>query len=250
MTPLLLILVLFSDPNGEGPAKIIGEELGRIGGQQVQVVIGPDAVKQLEQHGMGVQDLVVTPALGNHLTETEKKLVIIRVDRRIVGGDSIIESKVWSNGRTDSHVSIAGNGGDPLAGAVSGIIQVIGPKLPTQPDIAPSREDQEITQLADGKEWKLLAERLLAITTKDPRQYYYLIQAQAQLGHLEDARKNYGEMKSLFAGHFLTRAAETLVPSAGRAVTTEQKAPIEDKGGNVLRDTPAAPHDDTSNVLR
>jgi hypothetical protein len=249
MTPLLLILVLFSDPNGEDPAKIISEELSRIGGQQVQVVVGPDALKQLEQHGMRAQDLIVTPTLGNHLTDTERNLVIIRVDRRIVGGDAIIESKVWSNGRTDSHVSIAGKGGDPLAGAISGIIQVIGPKLPTQPDIAPSKEDQEITQLADGKEWKLLAERLLAVTNKDPRQYYYLIQAQAQLGQVEDARKHFADMKSLFAGHFLTRAAESLVPSASRAVTTQPKAPVEDDGGNVLRDAPA-PQDDTGNVLR
>jgi len=254
MSHLLLILVLFSDPSGEASAQIVTDELSRIGGKQVEVVMGVEAIKRLEGHGMKVQDLVVSPTVANHLTASEKNLVIIRLDRRSSGGDEIMESKVWSGGRTDSHVSIAGKGGDPLSGAISGIIQVIGPRLPTSPDIAPSPEDAELATLAEGKDWKALAERLEAKTEKDPRQLYYLVMARARLGQPDAAREVLMLMRTGHPAHFLTRAAETLIP-AGAAKASEEpaadapkKAPGDD--GNALRDPKAAPADDGSNVLR
>src|ERR1043165_941103 len=112
MSPLLLILVLFSDPSGEASAQVVTEELTRIGGKQVEVVMGPAAVKRLDQMGMKPHDLVVSPAIANHLTASEKHLVIIRLDRRSSGGDEVLESKVWQGGKNESHVSIAGKGGD------------------------------------------------------------------------------------------------------------------------------------------
>jgi hypothetical protein len=254
MSPLLLILVLFSDPSGEPSAVVVGEELARIGGKQVEVVVGADAVKRLEGHGMKLHDLVVSPTLANHLTAEQKHLVIIRLDRRSSGGDEILDSKVWSGGRTDSHVSIAGKGGDPLAGAITGIIQVIGPRLPTTPDIAPSREDAELATLAEAKEWKALAERLASAAPSDPRQLYYLILARARLGQLDAARETLATLRTTHPAHFLTRAAETLIP-AGAARQSADKpaaaaaAPADD-GSNTLRDAPALPGDDGSNVLR
>ena len=255
MSHLLLILVLFSDPSGEATAQIVTDELTRIGGKQVEVVMGAEATKRLEAHGMKPHDLVVSPTVANHLTASEKGLVIIRLDRRSSGGDEIMESKVWSNGRVDSHVSIAGKGGDPLSGAISGIIQVIGPRLPTSPDIAPSPEDAELATLAETKEWKLLAERLEAKTEKDPRQLYYLVMARARLGQPDAAREVLTLMRTGHPGHFLTRAAETLIPAgAARADATSSpqdgpKKPADD-GSNTLRDAPAVPADDGSNVLR
>lgn len=254
MSPLLLILVLFSDPSGEPSAQIVTDELARIGGKQVEVVMGGEAVKRLEAHGMKVHDLVVSPTVANHLTASEKNLVIIRLDRRSSGGDEILESKVWSSGRADSHVSIAGKGGDPLSGAVSGIIQVIGPRLPTAPDIAPSTEDAELATLAETRDWKALAERLEPKTEKDPRQLYYLIMARAKLGQPDAAREVYGAMRAKYPAHFLTRAAETLIPAGAPKVDdgkpADGKKPADD-GGNVLRDPQAAPpKDDGGNVLR
>ncbi len=250
MPHLLLILVLFSDPSGEASAKIIAEELGRIGGQQVQVELGPAAVQQLEKLGVKQHDLVVSPNLANHLTATEKQLIIIRLDTRLVGGDRLMESKVWAGGRADSHISIAGNGGDPLASAVSGIIQVIGPRLPTQPDIAPSLVDAELTTLAEGKEWTALIARLADIPEKDPRQLYYLVMGHARLGHFEEARAQYATMQAKHPGHFLTRAAEVLVPESARAnATRANDKPLVDDGSNVLRDAPPVV-DDGSNVLK
>jgi hypothetical protein len=253
MSHLLLILVLFSDPSGEMSAQVVTEELTRIGGKQVEVVMGAEAIKRLELLGMKSHDLVVSPTIANHLTASEKNLVIIRIDRRTSGGDEILESKVWTGGRTDSHVSIAGKGGDPLAGSITGIIQVIGPRLPTSPDIAPNHEDAELATLAQAKEWKTLAERLDTKTEKDPRQLYYLIMARAQLGQQDTAREALAAMRIAYPGHFLTRAAETIIPAAAR---TAGEAPAgtstatQDDGSNTLRDAPAVPKDDGSNVLR
>ncbi|HEX3132872.1 MAG TPA: hypothetical protein VHX44_04730 [Planctomycetota bacterium] len=252
MSHLLLILVLFSDPSGEMSAQVVTEELARIGGKQVEVVMGAEAIKRLERLGMKTSDLVVSPTIANHLTASEKDLVIIRLDRRSSGGDEILESKVWSGGKADSHVSIAGKGGDPLAGSITGIIQVIGPRLPTSPDIAPNTEDAELATLAQGKEWKVLAERLDAKTEKDPRQLYYLILARAQLGQQDAAREALGAMRTAYPAHFLTRAAETLIPAArapGETPAGTTRTPLDD-GSNTLRDAPAVPKDDGSNVLR
>jgi hypothetical protein len=252
MSELLLILVLFSDPSGEAAAQVVTDELTRIGGKQVQVVMGAEALKRLEGLGMKAQDLVISPTLANHLTASEKKLVIIRIDRRSSGGDEILESKVWAGGKSDSHVAIAGKGGDPLSGALTGIIQVIGPRLPTAPDLAPSNEDAELAALAESKEWKLMAERLDAKAEKDPRQLYYLVLARSRLGQPDAAREVLATLRTKHPSHFLTRAAETLIPAgaakAGEASTVGTKPPVDD-GSNVLRDAPA-PKDDGSNVLR
>ena len=253
MSHLLLILVLFSDPSGEKSAQAVSDELARIGGKQVEVVVGPDALKRLETFGVKAQDLVISPTIANHLTATEKKLVVIRLDRRSSGGDEILDSKIWSIGRTDSHVSIAGKSGDPLAGAITGIIQVIGPRLPTDPDAAPSNEDAELAQLAEVKEWKMLEERLAAKANKDPRQFYYLVLARARKGQADAAREVLTAMRTVYPAHFLTIAAETLIPaSAGKAAEAASATgtkPVPDDGSNTLRDKPAAP-DDGSNVLR
>lgn len=254
MSHLLLILVLFSDPSGEKSAQVMSEELARIGGKQVEVVMGGDAVKRLEGMGMKVQDLVISPTIANHLTASEKQLVIIRLDRRSSGGDEILESKVWSGGKTDSHVAIAGKGGDPLSSALSGIIQVIGPRLPTAPDAAPSDEDAELATLAEAKEWKLLAERLDPKSEKDPRQLYYLVLARSRLGQPDEARTALTAMRTAFPAHFLTRAAEALIstsaPKAEAEVPATSAKPLPDDDSNTLRDAPAAPKDDGSNVLR
>jgi hypothetical protein len=193
---------------------------------------------------------VVSPNLANHLTGKEKQLIIIRLESRLVGGDRLMESKVWAGGRADSHISIAGNGGDPLASTISGIIQVIGPRLPTQPDIAPSSVDAELTTLAEAKDWKALIARLADTPEKDPRQLYYLVMGQARSGNLDQAREQYAVMQSKFPGHFLTRAAEVLVPESARANSTPAKDnTVVDDESNVLRDAPPA-QDDGSNVLR
>ncbi len=254
MSHLLLILVLFSDPSGEKSAQVMTEELARIGGKQVEVVMGADAIKRLEAMGMKVQDLVISPTLANHLTASEKELVIIRLDRRSSGGDEVLESRVWSGGRTESHVAIAGKGGDPLSSALSGIIQVIGPRLPTAPDSAPSNEDAELATLAEAKEWKLLAERLELRPEKDPRQLYYLVLARARLGQPDEARAALATMRTTYPAHFLTRAADSVITTSAAKTNVETpaaNAPARpDEGGNTLRDGPAAPRDDGSNVLR
>lgn len=253
MGPLLLVLVLFSDPSGEAAAKAIAEELGRLGGATVQVVVGPDAVAQLESRGIKERDLVISPAIAGHLTESEPKLVLVRVERRVSGGDEVVESRIWSLGKSENHVAISGRGGDPLAGAITGIIQVIGPRLPTQPGSVPSNEDAEMAQLAQAREWQPLIDRLGAKPAKDPRQFYYLVLAHSRLGQPDAAREALAAMRTAHTSHFLVRAADSLVPSSAKPLvdTPPVRRPTTagDDGSNTLRDTPATA-DDGTNVLK
>lgn len=253
MGPLLLVLVLFSDPSGEAAAKAVAEELARLGGDTVQVVVGPDAVAQLESRGVKERDLVISPAIANHLTESDAKLVLVRLERRATGGDEVVESRIWSLGRSENHVAIAGRGGDPLAGAITGIIQVIGPRLPTQPGAAPSNEDVEMGRLAQSREWKTLVERLGAVAAKDPRQFYYLILAHSRLGQPDLAREALAAMRTAHRAHFLVRAAESLVPASAKPTSgipaSRLPATAGDDGSNTLRDAPPT-KDDGTNVLK
>ena len=253
MGPLLLVLVLFSDPSGEAAAKAVAEELARLGGATVQVVVGPDAVAQLETRGVKERDLVISPAIANHLTESDPKLVLVRLERRVSGGDEVVESRIWSLGKSENHVAISGRGGDPLAGAITGIIQVIGPRLPTQPGAAPSNDDVEMGQLAQAREWKSLVDRLAAKSDKDPRQFYYLVLAHSRLGQPDAAREVLAAMRTAHAAHFLVRAAESLVPASAKPVadspTPRRTATKGDDGSNTLRDAPATA-DDGTNVLK
>jgi hypothetical protein len=57
-------------------------------------------------------------------------------------------------------------------------------------------------------------------------------------------------MRANHPGHFLTRAAETLVPSSAKGLSEPNKPTDNpDDGSNVLRDAPPV-KDDGSNVLR
>lgn len=253
MGPLLLVLVLFSDPSGEAAAKSVAEELARLGGATVQVMVGADAVAQLEARGVKERDLVISPAIANHLTESDPKLVVVRLERRVSGGDEVVESRTWSLGKSENHVAISGRGGDPLAGAITGIIQVIGPRLPTQPGAAHSDEDVEMGRLAQAREWKSLIDRLGAVPDKDPRQFYYLVLAHSRLGQPDAAREVLAAMRTAHLAHFLVRAAESLVPASAKPAAdtpaSRRATPPADDGSNTLRDAPPTA-DDGTNVLK
>ena len=253
MPHLLLILVLCSDPNGADAAKAVGEELARLGGSQVQVVIGADALAQLTKRGVAESDLVVSPAIPRHLTADDRDLVLIRIEKRVSAGDGVLESRVWSLGQLDSHVAIAGNGGDPVASAVSGILQVIGPRLPSTPGEAVSSEDGRLAQFAADRDWHQLVDLLVPLATKAPRQWYYQVLGQVRLGRRDDAAKSLAAFSQAHPNHFLIKAAEALLPEAHAQVeatpTPPATAPAPADDANGLRDAPAPP-DDGGNTLK
>ena len=209
---VLLILILFGDPSGAEAAKAIAGELDALGGTSVHVVIGAAAAAELAKKGVKEADLVGSQVIANHLTGADPDLVVIRVDQRSEGGDQIIESRVWFDGRSDSHVAIAGHGGDPIPSALSCIIQVLGPRLPLAPGQPANLSGGHLAQQAEKGEWQELYDSLHSLAGKDPRQCYYLVLAEVRLGQVEEARKDLEAMRAAHGTHFLVKAAASLLP--------------------------------------
>ncbi len=246
MNPLLVILILFSDPSSEPLAKGLGDELARIGGEQVQVVTGKDAAANLETHGVKVGDLVASPNIADHLTADQKNLVVILVDRQERVGDVVVESRMWLEGRSDRHVAIAGSGGDPLPSVVNGVVKVIGHRLPGQAGekIAPG-DEARLASLAEHDQWLDMLGQLAGVDNKSPRQFYYQVLAYSQLQQRDAAVEALNRMREKHPKHFLIAAAEEVIPPAPQPKKKDD--PADD--GDTLRDI-TVPTDDGSNTLR
>ena len=248
MEHVLLILVLLGDPSGEALAKGVAEEMTRRGGEQVQVLVGPDAKAAIEKKGVTVKDLLVTPNIGAHFTAAQagkpQSPIIIHIDQHDAGGDAVVETWVWFDGRAEKHVAIAGKGTNPLANVTAGIIGLMGHRLPGgAPAAKPGLVDEVLlSQLAERHQWLDLLGQLAGVADKTPRQRYYEVLAYAKLGQRDPAVEALNRLRTASPGHFLVAAAEELIPAVGA------KPAEADQGGNTLSD--GATVDDNSNVLK
>ena len=251
---LLTILILLGDPSGEPIAKQVGEELSRRGGTAVQVVVGADALAQLETRGIKAGDLLASPNIGAHLTAPAVKdgatvanpLIVVYLDRRQVAGDALVETRVWLDGRSDRHVAIVGKGADPTGAVTHGVVELVGHRLPgATATTAIGIDDAQLAQLAERQQWLDLLGRLAGVQTKTPRQAYYEVLAYARLGQRDAAVEALNRLRAVHPDHFLVAAAADLIPPAAAA---SDKAAADD-GSSTLRDGAAAT-DDNSNTLK
>lgn len=221
MESLLLILVLFSDPAAQPTATLLAEELTQRGGRQVQVVVGAEALKQLEVKGLRDGDLLASPRLAEQLTAHEAKLILIRLEHRSVAGDQIVESRIWSAGACDRHTAIAGNGGVPSASAVAGIVELLSPRLSPVTATADPRGG-ELPALVQRQAWREMAALLSPKADKTARDYYYLVLAQVRLRDAA-AKDTVAAMAKAHPGHFMVQAAESLLPAEHEGPVNETK---------------------------
>ena len=251
---LLTILILLGDPSGEPIAKLVGEELARRGGASLRVVVGSDALAQLEGRGIKAADLLASPNIGAHLTAPTSKegatvanpLIVVHLDRRLAGGDALVETRVWLDGRSDRHVAIVGNGADPAGAVTHGVVELIAHRLPGA-SAAPSAglDDAQLAQLAERQQWLDLLGRLAGVQSRTPRQIYYEVLAYARLGQRDAAVEALNRLRAAHPDHFLVAAAADLIPAAP---AVGDKAAADD-GSSTLRDG-IAPTDDNSNTLK
>lgn len=211
MEALLLILILFSDPSAEPAAKLLAEELALRGGTQVQVVIGAEAMKQLEIKGLRDGDLMASPRLAEHLTQQESKLVIVRLEHREAAGDQLVETRVWSAGRLERHTAIAGKSGDPSSTAVAGVVEILASRLALTSAPA-ATNGTDLPALVSRKAWREIQERLAAKADKNAREFYYLVLAQVRQRDAT-AKATVAAMAKAHPGHFMLKAAEALLPA-------------------------------------
>lgn len=217
MNPLLLILVLFSPADAEAGGKL-AERMRDVGGTQVRVVVGAEALADLDRRGIKDSDLVTSPEIGSQLTRRSRDLVVVRLDSRRSGGDAVIETTVWARGRSERHVSIAGADGDALEGASRGAIAIIAPLLP---EPTPAEQDARLPRLVDAQQWEAVLQLVAPYgpppANRLPRQHYYEVMALTRLGRRDDARDALTRMRAAHPEHVLTETAAGLLPATEAA---------------------------------
>lgn len=234
METLLLILVLIGDPSGTEVGTALAEDLQRRAEATARVQVGDPALAELTKRGLTVKDLLVTPNIAQHLTGAEAPLIIIHLDRSEKAGDTVIETQVWVDGRSERHIAITGKDANPLSAVVAGVVSLIGHRIGAKPAHGPM-DDVELARLAERGEWLNLLAGLATFEQRSPRQRYYEVLAYVRLGQREPAVEALNRLRSEAPDHFLIPAAADLIPALP-AVEPETAPPPADDGSNVLRD--------------
>jgi len=257
MTKLLLILILVAGNEADPAAKALAQQLTELGGNRIQVIVGAPAAAELAKRGVHDADLLGAPEVGAALTSQDRALAVVRMERVDRGTDAVLETRIWLEGRSQSHVAISGvikpavapvvlpavPGApvdpivpavlDPAPGAIRGTMAVLGPWLATV--AVDSAHGPSLSRLAEIGDWGgLLTASMSGIS--GPRERYYQVLAHSRLGHPEEAAAALVSLKAEHPGHFLITAAEGLVIPARTDIdgTVNEAAPADD-GSNFLR---------------
>ena len=231
----LLILVLCAgDPASQSAATAIAAAL-RAQDAKAQVVLPPDAVKLLGERGLRDADLVGRSEKALLATATDLRLVLVRVERREVGADRIVDIEMWSGGHHDRMSAVAGKEGDPMSSAAEGARRLLR-EAAHDPVAAADRSDTAfIAAFAEQGDWKGLIAAVQSRPEASPRLRQAAILARLRLGDQPGAVAALTALQQSHPTHPLTIAAAAAVAA-------------DAAGSDSLRD--ATPADDGSNVLR
>jgi len=215
MVHLLMILVLFNPIDHEVGDKLTAQ-LAIALGANGQVLSGASAAQQLEKQGIKESDFQVSPELGKQLTKQQGNIIVVRLEGRKSGGDDEVESQVWSHGRMDDHVSIAGSGHDVVEGTVRGVLEMIAPDLP-DPNETDVSSEAHLPQLASNEQWQAILDQIAPFGPPSPaksaRSLYYEVMADSRLGRIAAAEDALKRMQDLYPSQLLTSAAASLMPA-------------------------------------
>lgn len=234
---ILLVLLLLADPSAQPAADAVRQRLQDTADTAkvpVRFVVGPEVVAQLKTAGVTDADLLAGPSVGHAFSKGAPRTVLVRLERRLSGGNIVIESQVWVQGEHESHVAIAdAKAADPLESTARGVTQILTPWLTagSVPDSAAS--DQAVARLADNLKWH---DVLAAPVTGTPRNGYYRVLALVRLQRAPEAEAALAELTKAHPNHVMTRAAAALLhPAANPSEVDINNAKPADDGGSVLR---------------
>ena len=255
MNELLLVLILLTDPAGRPVAEAVAQRETDQGA--AKVVIGPDALTQLKAYGLTDADLTAQPNLGTTLTAKERKLAIVRIDRQVRGGNSIIQTVVWAGGHREQHVAISGQRRpvplkpnepaplvpqtepvDPLDSVARGIGGILAPWEAASGASPAAEVENQLAGLSDQKEWAKIISLTAETKAPTPRIRYYRILALQRSERQAEAEAAFKEFRTAAPKHILIDALDqelhpvTKIPGSGLDINN---APIIDDGTNVLR---------------
>ena len=236
-TQILLVLLLLADPSAQPAADAVRVRLQDTADSAkipVRFVVGPEALAQLKAAGISDADLLAGPSVGDAFTKAAPRTAVIRLERRLSGGNVVVESQVWVAGRHESHVAIADSKAtEPVESTARGLGQILSPWLTDGAVQDTAMSDQAVARLADDLKWR---EVLETPATGTPRNGYYRVLALVRLKRQAEAETSLTALRAAHPNHVLTRAAEALVhPAATPAEVDINNAKPADDGGNVLR---------------
>jgi len=234
---ILLVLLLLADPAAQPAADAVRvrlQDTADAAKVPVRFVVGPEALVQLKAAGISDADLLAGPSVGDAFTKAAPRTALVRLERRLSGGNIVVESQVWVAGRHESHVAIAdGKAAEPVESTARGLEQILAPWLTDGAVQDAGMTDQAVARLADDQKWH---EVLAAPATGTPRSGYYRVLALVRLQRPIDAEATLQGLRAAHPHHVLTRAAEALVhPAATPAEVDINNAKPADDGGSVLR---------------
>jgi hypothetical protein len=211
------------------------------------VVVGPEALKALEARGVMDGDLVADPQLAQVVTRKDTRIAIVRLERRRMGRDVVVESGVWAGGRHDVHIAIAPTGSvtgvalaDPSLQAAQGVAGILAPWLASHKQGAATDADGILIALAGARDWEGILRRTADLPAATPRQLYYRIVALVRSRKVAEAEIVLPQLREIDAKGTYTAAAEDLVH-------------VRDVGAGVIdinNGSVTAPLDDGSNILK
>ena len=247
MDQLLLVILLSLDPAANPDAEAISARLTEAAADvqaQVKVLSGPEAQAALKERGISEADLTGGVGVGITLTRNDRGLAVVRLERRISGGDVVVETRIWANGLEDSHVAISGRRNadapisEPTEAVARGVKNTLGLWLSAHGKADVSNASLErLAILAENRDWhELIA--TAATCPPSPRQAYYQIRGLIRSGRREEAVTALTTLKTAFPKHILTAAAEALI------------IPVRNEDGGEVDINDKTTNDDGSNVLK
>jgi hypothetical protein len=234
MDAVLLILVLAAgDADSVKAAQAVADAL-HAQHAQAQVVLAPEAAKQLAARGIADADLVRHADKPLAVTAKESRLVIVRVERRDAVTDRVIDVEVWAAGHRDGTTAVAKATGDPTSAAIEGACRLVREAL-VDPAAAAERADLAlIAPFAERGDWAGLVAMAGRRENPSPRLRHAVVMAHLRLGDRAAAAEALKTLRTQAPDSPLTR-------EAGAALDADPG------GAGPLRD--ASPADDGSNVL-
>ena len=235
-TALLILILTAGDPGSAAAGAAVAAALHQQDAKAV-IVLPPDSAARLAERGLKDADLVSRSEKPIQATASDLKLVIVRVERRSVGSDKVIDIELWSGGRSDRMSAVTGAEGEPEPPAAEGARRLLREATHDPVSAAEHADFALIATYADRADWKGLIAAIAVRPDARPRLLQVAVLAHLRLGDQAGAQAALDAFRKAYPDHpFVAMAAAAVASDPG--------------GSDTLRDGAGSVAMPDSNVLR
>ncbi len=235
-TALLILILTAGDPGSAAAGAAVAAAL-REQDAKATIVLPPDSAVRLAERGLKDADLVSRSEKPVQATANDLKLVIVRVERRSVGTDKVVDVELWSGGRSDRMSAVTGTEGEPEPPAAEGARRLLREATHDPVTAAEHADFALIATYADRADWKGLIAAIAARSDARPRLLQVAVLAHLRLGDQAGAQTALAALRKAYPDH-------PFIASAAAAVDADPG------GSDTLRDGAGTLAMPDSNILR